>query len=185
MDYAWLEARAESISSFDALVIPGLLQTRDYMEAVIRAEDPDANGEQIDRWVEFRRTRQEILTDDGPRLSTILDEYVLRRPIGGPDAMRAQLAHIAKHASAPNIEIRVLPLNSGAHASPDGTFRIFRLPQPFPAVAYVPTPAGAIYAEGEAADGLKLKYDRIRRNALSTEDSLKLIAVVAESLADA
>ncbi|MEV0823778.1 helix-turn-helix domain-containing protein [Nonomuraea rubra] len=185
VDYAWLEARAESITSFDALVIPGLLQTRDYMGAVIRAEDPDATDEQIDRWVEFRRTRQEILTDDAPRFSTILDECVLRRPIGGPATMRGQLTQLAQYASAPNIEIRVLPLSAGAHGSPDGAFRIFELPQPFPAVAYVPTPVGAIYVEGEAADGLKLKYDRMRRSTLSTRGSLELIAAVAESLSDA
>ncbi|MEU4511398.1 helix-turn-helix transcriptional regulator [Nonomuraea wenchangensis] len=184
VDYAWVEARAESISSFDALVIPGLLQTRDYMEAVIRAESPDATDEQVARWVDFRLTRQEILTDKGPRLFTVLDEYVLRRAVGGPGIMRAQLTHLAKHASAPNIEIRVLPLDAGAHASPDGAFRVFQLPQPFPAIAYVPTPAGAIYVEGEDADRLKLKYDRIRRKALSAEDSRKLIAAVAESLAD-
>ncbi|GAA2881504.1 helix-turn-helix domain-containing protein [Nonomuraea rubra] len=185
VDYAWLEARAESITSFDTLVIPGLLQTREYMEAVIRAEDPDASDKQVNRWVEFRLTRQGILTNDGPRLFTILDECVLRRPIGGPEIMRRQLAHLAQSTSAPNIEIRVLPLQAGAHASPDGAFRIFGLPQPFPAVAYVPTPAGAIYVEGETADGLKLKYDRIQRNALSIEDSRRLIAAAKESLADA
>ncbi|MET8990628.1 helix-turn-helix transcriptional regulator [Nonomuraea wenchangensis] len=184
VDYAWVEARAESISSFDALVVPGLLQTRDYMEAVIRAESPDATDEQVARWVDFRLTRQEILTDEGPCLSTVLDESVLRRSVGGPEIMRAQLTHLAKHVSAPNIEIRVLPLAAGAHASPDGTFRVFQLPQPFPAIAYVPTPAGAIYVEGEGTDRLKVKYDRIQRKALSAEDSLRLISAVAESLAD-
>ncbi|QYC45255.1 Helix-turn-helix domain protein [Nonomuraea coxensis DSM 45129] len=184
VDYAWVEARAESISSFDALVIPGLLQTRDYMEAVIRADSSDATDEQVDRWVDFRLTRQEIFSDESPRLSMVLDEYVLRRPVGGPEIMRAQLIHLAKHASAPNIEIRVLPLSAGAHASPDGAFRIFQLPQPFPAIAYVPTPAGAIYVEGEGTDMLKLKYDRIRRKALSAEESLRLISAVAKSLAD-
>ncbi|MET8863487.1 helix-turn-helix transcriptional regulator [Nonomuraea sp. NPDC004580] len=182
VDYAWLEARAERITSFDALVIPGLLQTEDYMEAVIRAEDPDATDEQVARWVEFRRTRQKLLPD-GPRFATVLDEYVLRRQIGCPATMRDQLTHLADRAST--IELRVLPLTAGAHASPDGSFRIFQLPPPFPAVAYVPTPTGAIYVEGKATDRLKLKYDRIRHAALSPDDSLKLIAAVAESLADA
>ncbi|MFI7640214.1 helix-turn-helix domain-containing protein [Nonomuraea sp. NPDC049400] len=184
VDYAWLEARAEKISSFDAFVIPGLLQTRDYMEAVIRAEDADASDEQVSRWIEFRRTRQQILADDGPRFSAVLDEYVLRRPIGGPEIMHGQLGQLTKYASTPHVEIRVLPLTAGAHASPDGAFRIFQLPQPYPAVAYVPTPAGSIYVEGEAANRLKLKYDRIRRDSLSAKDSLELIAAVAKSLSD-
>ncbi|MEZ7127633.1 helix-turn-helix domain-containing protein [Nonomuraea sp. AD125B] len=185
VDYAWLEARAESIYSFDALMIPGLLQTRDYMEAVIRAADPDVTDHQTNRWVDFRRARQGILTDEGPHLSVVLDECVLRRPIGGPGTMRDQLTHLAKHATASKIEIRVLPLSAGAHASPDGAFRVFQLPQPFPAIAYVSTPAGAIYVEGDTADRLKLKYDRIRDNALSTKSSLELIGAVAESFADA
>ncbi|MEV1244495.1 helix-turn-helix transcriptional regulator [Nonomuraea sp. NPDC049750] len=185
VDYAWLENRAEKICSFDAFVIPGLLQTRDYMEAVIRAEDPAASSEQIDRWVEFRLTRQKILTDDRPAFSTILEEYALRRMVGGLKIMRGQLSQLASHASSPNIEIRVLPVSAGAHASPDGAFRIFELPEPYPAVAYVPTPAGSIYVEGQAADRLKLKYDRIRRDSLNAKDSLELIAAVADSISDA
>ncbi|GAA3113934.1 hypothetical protein GCM10020001_036380 [Nonomuraea salmonea] len=68
VDYGWLEARAERITSFDALVIPGLLQTEAYMEAVIRAEDPDATDEQVSRWIDFRRPRQQILPDSPPLL---------------------------------------------------------------------------------------------------------------------
>ncbi|GAA3609246.1 helix-turn-helix transcriptional regulator [Nonomuraea rosea] len=178
--YAWLEARAEKISSFDAMVIPGLLQTRDYLEAVIRAEDTEAPEEQITRWIEFRLERQKLLSTDAPDFSMVLDEYALRRMVGGPETMRHQLAQLTKHASQPNIEIRVLPFSAGAHASPDGSFRIFELPEPYAAVAYAPTPAGAIYAEGEAATKLKMKYDRIRHDALNVEDSLELIAAIAE-----
>ncbi|MFD1536950.1 helix-turn-helix domain-containing protein [Nonomuraea guangzhouensis] len=185
VDYAWLENRAEKISSFDAFVIPGLLQTRDYMEAVIRAEDPDASSEQIERWIEFRLTRQKILTDDGPVFSTILEEYALRRMVGGPKVMRSQLAHLTGQASCPNVEVLVLPVSAGAHASPDGAFRIFELPEPYPAVAYVPTPAGSIYVEGQAAERLRVKYDRIHRDSLDAKDSLELIAAVADSLSDA
>ncbi|MFB9471496.1 DUF5753 domain-containing protein [Nonomuraea salmonea] len=178
VDYGWLEARAERITSFDALVIPGLLQTEAYMEAVIRAEDPDATDEQVSRWIDFRRPRQQILPDS-PHFSTVLDAYVLRRPIGTPATMHDQLTHLADRA--PTIDLRVIPLDAGAHASPDGSFRIFQLPPPFPPVAYVPTPAGAIYVEGEEADRLKLKYDRLRRDTLSPDDSLELIATVAKS----
>ncbi|MGW0804799.1 helix-turn-helix domain-containing protein [Nonomuraea sp. NPDC002799] len=182
VDYAWLETRATKISSFDALVIPGLLQTRDYMEAVIRAEDVDASDEQVGRWVDFRLTRQAILTDDGPNILTIIDEYALRRPTGGPEIMRTQLARLAEYASSPTIEVRVLPLSTGTLASPDGAFCIFELPDPYPAIAYVPTPAGSIYVEDQAAERLKLKYDRIRHDSLSSENSLKLIEAIADSL---
>jgi transcriptional regulator with XRE-family HTH domain len=179
--YAWLEPRAKKIHSFDTMVIPGLLQTRDYMEAVIRADDVDVADEQINRWIEFRLERQKLLaTTDAPELSTILDERTVRRVIGGPEVMRQQLTQLAKFASQPRIEIRLLPFSTGAHASPDGSFRIFELPEPYAAIAYAPTPAGAIYLESEAADKLKMKYDRIRHDALSTDESLDLIMAIAE-----
>ncbi|SPL93101.1 unnamed protein product [[Actinomadura] parvosata subsp. kistnae] len=95
------------------------------------------------------------------------------------------MAHLSRCASASNTEICIRPLCVGAHASPGGAFRIFRLPKPFPVLAYVPTPADAIYVEGDPADRLELKYDRIRHHTLSPDDSLKLIAAVAQSLADA
>lgn len=182
VDYAWLEARATRVNTFDALVIPGLLQTRDYMQAVIRAEDADASNEQIDRWIEFRLTRQKILANDGPHISTLLDEYVLRRMTGSPEIMRAQLAFLTSCAARPTVEVRVLPFAAGAHASPDGTFGIFELPDPYPAIAYTPTPAGSIYVEGQAVDELRMKFDRIRRDSLSTKDSLELIAEIASTL---
>ncbi|SNS07950.1 hypothetical protein SAMN05216276_1003261 [Streptosporangium subroseum] len=76
----------------------------------------------------------------------------------------------------------MLPLTVGAHASPDGSFRIFELSEPYPAVAYVPSPAGAIYAEAEAADRLKLKFDRICHDSLTAEKSIELITAIAEDL---
>jgi transcriptional regulator with XRE-family HTH domain len=182
VDYAWLEARAKSISSFEALLIPGLLQTQEYMEAVIRAEDADASSEQIRRWVEFRLTRQKILTEESPRISILLDEYALRRVVGDPEIMRSQLAFLAKCGSLPTVEVRVLPFTTGAHASPDGAFCIFELPDPYPPIAYIPTPAGSIYVEDQAADRLKMKFDRIRRDSLNVKDSQELIAAIASSL---
>ncbi|MBF8185564.1 helix-turn-helix domain-containing protein [Nonomuraea sp. K274] len=182
VDYAWLENRAKKISSFEAFMIPGQFQTRDYMEAVIREEDSDAPDDQINRWIEFRLARQKILTADSFGIASIIDESALRRAIGGSEIMRNQLAWLTKCASLPNVEIRVLPLTTGAHASPDGSFHIFELPEPYPAIAYVPTPAGSIYVEDRAADVLKLKYDRIRHDSLEPDDSLALIAAVASNL---
>ncbi|WP_371783683.1 helix-turn-helix domain-containing protein [Streptosporangium subroseum] len=183
VDYAWLESRAQQIRSFDALVIPGLLQTQHYMEAMIRAEDPDASPDQINRWIEFRQTRQQVMTaKEAPNFVAVLDEAALRRLVGGSEVMRDQLDQLAVAAGQTNTEIRVLPLTAGAHASPDGSFRIFELPEPYPAVAYVPSPAGAIYAEAEAADRLKLKFDRICHASLTAKKSIELIMAIAEDL---
>ncbi|MFC7386872.1 helix-turn-helix domain-containing protein [Sphaerisporangium rhizosphaerae] len=182
VDNAWLESRAKQIRSFDALVIPGLLQTRDYMDAVMRAADWRSSEEQIARWIEFRLIRQQVLAASVPGLVVVLDEAVLRRTVGGREVMRAQLGRLTETAKQSHVEIRVLPQASGAHASPDGAFKIYELPEPYPAIAYVSSPAGVIYVEAEEAERLMLKFDAICRDSLGSEESLDLIVAVAEEL---
>ncbi len=176
VDHVWLESRASAIHTFQVVVLPGLLQTRDYAETVIRAADPDAPDEQIQRWVEVRMTRQQLLTRDEPvQLVAILDEAVLRRKVGGNDGMRAQLNHLLAIAKRPNVEIMVLPAAVGAHASPDGAFEIFEMPEPYPDVGYVETPAGEICVEAPGVERLVAAYDRLRGMALGRRNALAFI----------
>lgn len=142
VDYAWLEARAAEIKSFNPIVVPGLLQTPAYAEAVMRAVDPDVPDEQVDRWLEVRMLRQQTLSLPRPtQFTAILDESVLRRPVGGHRVMTEQLEHLAEVALRPNIHIRVLPERLGAHAAPDGSFKLFNMPEPYPNLACIETPA--------------------------------------------
>ena len=95
VDFVWLESRATSIRAFDCIVLPGLLQTRDYAEAVITAADWQAEPEQVARWVQLRMDRQTVLhSAEPPRLSVIVDEPVLRRAVGGPGVLADQLTHL-------------------------------------------------------------------------------------------
>ncbi|MGW4640231.1 helix-turn-helix domain-containing protein [Sphaerisporangium sp. NPDC004334] len=174
VDYAWVESRARVIRSFDALVIPGLLQTKGYMEAVIRQTDTDpslaASG------ARFRLERQQILTAaEPPRIEAVLDEGLLRRRVGGESGMKEQLGRLIDLAHLPNIDIRILPFAAGAHAAHDGSFRIFEMPEPYPQIGYVDTPAGGIYVEAEGVDRLMLKFDRIKSGLPDSSESLKLI----------
>ncbi|MGW0435219.1 helix-turn-helix domain-containing protein [Micromonospora sp. NPDC003197] len=167
IDWIWLESRATQISSFQVSVIPGLLQTREYAEAVIRAAHEDVTEEQIARFVELRVTRQQLLSQDAPvRLSTVIDEGALRRLVGGPKVMKEQLAHLRSMAGWPNVEIMVLPASAGAHASPDSTFDAFRMRRPYPTAGCISTVAGTIVVEGEKADKLFQTYNRLRGAAL-------------------
>ena len=183
VDRIWLESRALEIRAFEAVVMPGLVQTRDYAETVIRAVDPDASDEQIQRWIEVRMTRQQLLNEEEPvRLVAILDEAVLRRKVGGSKVMRAQLHHLAERASQPNIEILVLPAEVGAHASPEGSFEVFEMAEPYPHVGYCQTPVGEIYVEAAAAQRLIGAYDRLREMALGREDTLAFIKNTAKGM---
>ncbi len=167
IDWIWLESRAAEIKSFQASVVPGLLQTRAYAEALIQAWDETASDEQVTRYVEVRIQRQQRLAEPDPvRFSTVIDEGALRRVVGGPEVMREQLAYLRTVAGWPNVEIMILPSSAGAHPSPDGTFDVFRMRRPYPAAGCVSTAVGAVVVEGEKAETLHQRYDRLRRAAL-------------------
>jgi hypothetical protein len=183
VDYVWLESRAHEIRTFDNTLLPGLFHTLAYARAAIAAAEYDAKGEQVDRWVELRMTRQRVLEGDSPpRLSAIIDEAVLRREVGGSECLAAQLGELAEYAARPNIEIRVLPFSAGAHASPTGAFRIFTMEKPFPEVGYAETPKGAIYVESPDTQRFARTYDELRELTLVPEESAELISAIAETL---
>ncbi|NEB75613.1 helix-turn-helix transcriptional regulator [Streptomyces sp. SID14478] len=121
-----LESAASAHRQFAPLVLPGLLQTEEYMRAVITAYGKDAPDEDIDRMVESRLARQEVLElEDGREFSFVLDESLLRRVTGGRGVMRAQLEHLAELSARPQVTIQILPFSVGAHPGVQGPFTLF------------------------------------------------------------
>lgn len=147
-----LEAGASELSSFAALLVTGLLQTRDYAEAVIRA-DTDLTDDEVRQRVELRMGRQRILDrdDDPVRLWTVLEESVLYRRRGDSAVMRAQLAHLLEMSERPRIDIQILPLDAGAHlAQQGGTFTVIKFPSDMvgdPGVVYQELLSTGLYLE--------------------------------------
>ncbi|QKW34514.1 helix-turn-helix domain-containing protein [Actinomadura sp. NAK00032] len=181
IDYAWLESRADLIRSFAAIVVPGLLQTPEYAETVIRINDTDATPEQISRWHELRMDRQQVLAGDAPpRLSVVLDEAVLRRQIGDPQTMADQLSHLIRCSARSAVDIRVLPFRTRTPVSTYGSFEIFELPEPFPRVAYTETMAGTIYVESPESERFSRTYAGHESLALGPAESVNLISAIAE-----
>lgn len=183
--YVGLEAEAASLRAYEAQLVQGLLQTRDYARAVLRAGDRKASTEHIDRMAELRMKRQEVLTRPGSPLEmwVILDEAVLRRPVGGPQVMRAQLGRLTEAGEQPNITLQVLPFSQGAHAGLNGPFYILEFPGGDPAVTYVEGAAGNIYLEKDHevrrwADA----FDQLRAEAMSPSESRELIATVGTEI---
>lgn len=133
-DFVDLQERATSIELFDMRVVPGLLQTEEYVRAINRVPGRDLPWEELDRLVQIRMRRQEILDREQPTsLHAIIDEAVLCRRIGDTDVMRGQLAALIK--SRPSVLPQVLPLLTGTHDSLVGPLTIMRLPDE-PDVAY-------------------------------------------------
>lgn len=183
VDYVWLESRATSIRAVDTNVLPGLLQTRDYAEAVITAADWDAAPEQVARWVQLRMNRQALLhRAEPPRFSALIDEFVLRRAVGGIAVMRNQLAHLLDSAELPYLELRVLPSSLGAHASPSGGFLVFGIAEPDMEVGYAETVGGAVYVEPPDSERFVRVYDRLLDSALGPVESAELIRAIGEDL---
>jgi transcriptional regulator with XRE-family HTH domain len=177
-----LETAADAIAEYQTMAVPGLLQTLDYARAVLRVGRPDLIPEQIDRWVEFRMARQELLTrDHSPAFSVMIEECVLRRPVGGQSIMGRQLHHLSEAAKLPTVTIRVLPLAVGEHVGMNGPFTIYRFFGPDdPDVVYLEHPRGDMYLENaEQVKPYALAFDRLQEAALSPEDSRILIATLA------
>lgn len=183
IDLAWLEARAWQIRSYRQSVLPAPFQTARYAESLLREAEWTADDRCIQRWCDLRLDRRRVLErDNPPRHSAILDEAVVRRVVGGSDIMRDQLDHLALLAERPNVDLRIIPFAVGAHASPDSSFSVCRLADPFPAVGYLGTIVGTLYLDTEAAEHLEAVFDRLLRVALDEEGSLRLIERAASGL---
>jgi transcriptional regulator with XRE-family HTH domain len=121
------EASAARLRQFQALTIPGLLQSPDYARALLSAFSNDSAA--VERGLRVRTTRQNLLTQkDGPELLFVLDEAVLRRQVGGAEVWRAQLRRLVELNRRPNIHIQVLPFEVGAHPGMKGSFTVFEFP---------------------------------------------------------
>jgi hypothetical protein len=179
VDYARVEGRAWKVETFQDSVVPGLLQTPDYVRAVVRASDPSATPQQIERWVGVRMARQRRLTDEHPlQLVAVIGEEALRRPIGGKEVMRAQLKHLVDLAAQPNIEIRFLPL-AAAQAGMSSAFIVLRL-RDEEDVATTDTPGGEIYFDDVEPFAQRLR--RLVAAALPHRKSAATIAAIWREL---
>lgn len=184
IDFPWLQSRAQQICSYDAALVPGLLQTPDYAEAVIRnGEGTKSTSLSVAKQLRLRLDRQWVLDRTPPvKIVAIVDEAAVRRPVRSRSVMRAQLEHVDQLARRPNVEVRVLPSSAGLHAGLDGSFWLFKMPRPYPDVAHVEHLGGRLFIESPKADRYARAYDRLREAALDPHESAKLIATIAEEL---
>jgi DNA-binding XRE family transcriptional regulator len=176
--YYTYEVRAKVIKTFGALLVPGLLQTPDYARALLKeARNPDVNTA-----VEARMKRQEILNRPSPPdLWVLLWEGMLDCPVGGKEAMRAQLAQILELADLPHISVRVVPKSAGAHLGLDGAFRIITVKEGD--VAYVEAVhGGRLILDTDEVRAFATRFDRIGVKALPEDASRTMIADLMETM---
>ena len=145
--YVDLESAAALIRTYEGQFVPGLLQTDDYMRAVIHGAHLDESSDEVGRRVRLRMARQTLLTrEHPPRLWAVVDEAALRRPVGGREVMRGQVERLIEAAKLPNVTLQVLGFDSGAHPAMVGSFSVLRFPdQELPDVVYLEHLTSASY----------------------------------------
>ncbi|MDT0346750.1 helix-turn-helix domain-containing protein [Streptomyces litchfieldiae] len=189
--YVGLEEAAASLSWYESEVVPGLLQTEGYARAIIRAHIRDIGEEELDGRVRLRVERQTILTrvTDPLPLRVALSETVLRRPIGGPEVMVEQLAHLVYVSELANISLRVVPFAAGEHAGViSGPFEILRFPvngdgiDTEPPTVYADGYTGGLYLDKpREVEQYDAAFQEIWEASLDEQASRRLLAEVARS----
>jgi transcriptional regulator with XRE-family HTH domain len=179
--YVGLEETATLIRTYEGHLVPGLLQTADYARAVMVAGLTSESDEEIERWLRLRMERQSLLTrPDPPRLWVVVDEAALRRPVGGPDVMRAQLEHLIAATKLPNVTVQVVPFRAGAHAALGLPFVILRFADPdLPDMVYVEQFASGLWVDKrEDVDSYAQVMDRLVVQADDPNDTEEFISGV-------
>ncbi|MCL6732480.1 helix-turn-helix domain-containing protein [Streptomyces neyagawaensis] len=147
--YVSLESEAQVIRLYEPQYVPGLLQTHDYAAALLRVGFPNASPEDVDRRVALRLRRQDLLVKpEAPAIWAILDETVLRRPVGGSEVMRAQIDRLVEATERPKIRIQIMRFAAGPHPGAYGPFHYFRFGfSELPDIVYTEGLAGAQYVD--------------------------------------
>jgi transcriptional regulator with XRE-family HTH domain len=180
-EWAFLEREAKRLRGFEPMVVPGLLQTDDYARAVFGTRFGPTD-EEIDEQVAARLKRQEILNrEHSPLLWVILDEAVLRRPVGGTYVMREQLRHLTEMARRPCVSLQVIPGTVTHLGLCAGGFAIADF-QDAPTVCYQETASqGQVVDRGEDVAAIIETWDTLVREALPWAASQSLLEEAAKS----
>lgn len=175
------EAIASGIREYSTLLIPGLLQTEGYAEAVFRAYAPTAPDTEIASLVAARLERAHLIDDPTtPLLWMVVDEAVLRRKVGGGSVMARALRHLATLVRSHRIIVQVLPFSAGAHASMHGSLKLMEF-EDAPPLSFVDGPnMGKLLDDPATVARHSLTFNLLQAAALSLQDSLALIESVAE-----
>nr|CEL16171.1 Putative DNA-binding protein [Kibdelosporangium sp. MJ126-NF4]CTQ94096.1 Putative DNA-binding protein [Kibdelosporangium sp. MJ126-NF4] len=176
--YLDVEAEANHVDELATHAIPGILQTDQYMRSLF-----GAHGYSAKKHGDFRAARHARLTSEEHPLTftTVIDEAVLLREVGGLDVMRQQLLHIAAATTLPTVKILVLPLKLGAYPAMPGSFNLLRFPDPeFPDYLYIEHVTGTIHTEDNAeVRKARLIFRKLLSLALGPAESVALIERLA------
>jgi transcriptional regulator with XRE-family HTH domain len=184
-----LEQAAASITNYTMYYIPALLQTEEYTRSIIKAIAPKMDSDIYKQRVEVRMRRHQLVLekDNRPRYRVVIDEAVLRRPVGGPKVMAAQLDRVLASANQGKVTVHVVPFDIGAHAAQDSNFILFEFGEEanLTPVVFVEGLTGNQYLEkpGDIAY-YREALDHLRDSALSPRESAQFVTEMRKVYAD-
>ncbi|MFB6518594.1 helix-turn-helix domain-containing protein [Streptomyces sp. NPDC056401] len=190
--YIGLEEAASSLNWYETELVPGLFQTADYARTLIREDNPGVDEAEIERRVHVRIERQTLLTraTAAPKVDVVLNEAVLRRPVGGPAVMGHQLSRLVELSELDNVSVRVVPFSAGLHYGlMSGPFVIMRFPtngdgkDTEPPTIYVDGFTGALYLDKpHEVERYDRAFKAIHGSALDQAGSKSLIEAAVREL---
>ncbi|MFF8384918.1 DUF5753 domain-containing protein, partial [Streptomyces kanasensis] len=178
------EARAAGIHKYENHLIPGLLQTPDYVQAVLRCAVPSLEEDEIEAAVTARLARQQVFhRRPRPHVTFVLERVLLARPLGGRTVLKTNLEHLLMVGQLPNVEIQVMLEDRETHAGVDGPFVLLETAKRERQLVYVEGQGGRYFLSEQPEVGeVFARYGTLRAQALSPEDSARLIEQVAREL---
>ncbi|MGP4001809.1 helix-turn-helix domain-containing protein [Streptomyces sp. 8N706] len=181
--YVGLEGAASGIRSYEVQFVHGLLQTEEYVHAVVTRGQPEAPRGEVERRVALRLERQKLLVSErAPDFHVVLDEAALHRPYGGSKVMRGQLRHLIEISERPNVTLQVMPFDFGGHAGESGAFTMLSFPESdLPDVVYLEQLTSALYLDkrDEVAQ-YERAMERLHKDGLTPGRSRELLARLAQ-----
>ncbi|WP_411082698.1 helix-turn-helix domain-containing protein [Streptomyces sp. cmx-18-6] len=186
--YIGLETDAESLRVYEPQMVPGLLQTRAYAEALISGALPEAPPSDIEKRVNVRSRRQDrVNAPESPlRLWAVIDESALRRKVGDKQVMIDQLEHLIEQSHLPHVTVQVLPFEMGAHPGINGQYAILEFPDAADSsVVYIEGVTSDLYLEkAHDVQRYSVMYEHLRAQALNVEQTREFISKIAKSYTD-
>lgn len=185
--YIGLETDAASLRVFEPQVVPGLMQTRRYAEALINGALPESAASDVEKRVGVRLRRQDRVTttEDPLRLWAVVDEAALRRVVGDRQLMREQLEYLVEQSQLPHVTVQVLPFDMGAHPGITGHYAILEFPDASDSsVVYIEGVTSDLYLEkANDVQRYSVMYEHLRAQALNVDQTRQFIAEIAKEYA--
>lgn len=179
--YVGLEQAATTLTYYQSSIVPGLLQTVEYAQAMYESSLPaEFTPERAEELIEVRLRRQQVLTRDPPlELWAVCDEAVFHRAVGGPLVMAAQLRHLIEVANMPNVTLQAIPFNVGAHPAMDSMFNILEFGDVLPPIVYAEGLMGWLYLEREQEVARYQRvFERLCSIALNPQETVELLSEI-------